>query len=111
LSVLQKLLSRENIEPGEIIHSAGKESSAIDWVLDQSILPCMLGFSKLGYHVGKIFWDTHPNLLTDKKVVITGATSGIGKAAAMQLARLESDLTFIAGIKKKHGRLKMKLLK
>ncbi len=76
-------------------------SALPDFLADRAIFPGMIGFSQLGYRISKQLWKPNPELLTDKTVVITGATSGIGKAAALALAERDARLTLIARNRKK----------
>lgn len=67
-----------------------------DFLADHTILPGMLMFSRHGYHFSRRFWTEPEPTLYGKKVVITGGTSGIGKAAAFKLAEKNACLTIIA---------------
>ncbi len=60
----------------------------LDELLDRSIV---LGYSRIGYVVRSRGWapdDPPPDALLGKRVLVTGATSGIGRAAAAGCARL-----------------------
>jgi hypothetical protein len=48
---------------------------------DRTVLPGMLGFSRLGYRNRKRSWAPVTDSLEGKCVVITGATSDLGRAA------------------------------
>ncbi len=51
----------------------------------------MPGYSKIGYGLRHMTWekdDPRPDALRGKTVVVTGASSGLGKAAAAAMARL-----------------------
>jgi NAD(P)-dependent dehydrogenase (short-subunit alcohol dehydrogenase family)/carbon monoxide dehydrogenase subunit G len=67
-----------------------------DYLADHLILPGMLMFSRYGYTLGKRFWTEPEGTLYGKTVVLTGGTSGIGKAAAFKLAEKQAHLTLIA---------------
>lgn len=64
----------------------------IDRLLDTSVVP---GFTKIGYAVRKRGFDPLPRM-DGKTVVISGATSGIGKAAAHRFAELGAHLVLLA---------------
>ena len=65
----------------------------LDDVLDTLVVP---GFSRIGYLVRAGQFDPlDHNALTGKTVVITGPTSGLGRAAAHQLAAMGADLILV----------------
>ncbi|MBT8212703.1 MAG: SDR family NAD(P)-dependent oxidoreductase [Acidimicrobiia bacterium] len=68
------------------------EPSTTDRLFDTSVV---LGFSRLGYGLRSRRFEDLPSM-ADKTVVVTGATSGLGKAAAFQLAKLDADLVLVA---------------
>ena len=71
-------------------------SSLPDYLADHLVIPGMLLFSRFGYALGKRFWSEPKGQLYGKKIVLTGGTSGIGKAAALKLAEKKAFLTIIA---------------
>lgn len=56
-------------------------ASLVDTVLDRSVV---LGYTSIGSAVRRRFWpaDPEPGSMVGKRVVVTGATSGIGEAMA-----------------------------
>lgn len=66
---------------------AGLLANAADTVLDRSVV---LGYSKLGSKLRRLWWpaDPPPGAMAGKRVVVTGATAGIGEAMAESFARL-----------------------
>lgn len=64
-------------------------------LLDRMILPGALGFTRLGYHQRKRMWRQNPVSMKNRTAVITGATSGLGKETAEQLARLGARVVLV----------------
>jgi len=62
---------------------------------DRLILPGMLGFTNLGYYWHRRSWKPQALSLRGKTVIVTGATSGLGQAAARQLAELGGRIVLI----------------
>jgi NAD(P)-dependent dehydrogenase (short-subunit alcohol dehydrogenase family) len=64
-----------------------RPSDAIDSLLDQLVVP---GFSSIGYRLRRRWWpaDVPPGALSGRDVAVTGANSGLGKAAAAGAAAL-----------------------
>lgn len=71
-------------------------TSWLDYLADHAVLPGMVMFSRYGYELSRRFWKRSGSTLYGKKVVLTGGTSGIGKAAAYELAAKNALLTIIA---------------
>ncbi|WDP84927.1 MAG: SDR family NAD(P)-dependent oxidoreductase [Desulfobacter sp.] len=76
-------------------------SNGLDWLADHAIVPGMLMFSRFGYDLSKRFWTEPKTSLYGKQVVLTGGTSGIGKAAAFKIAEKQAFLTIVARNRKK----------
>ncbi len=85
-------------------------SNPIDFMADHAILPGMLMFTRFGFAMGKRFWPRDDQILYGKRVVITGATSGIGRAAAMKLAEKKADLLIIARNREKAIKVRQEIV-
>lgn len=68
---------------------------------DKLILPGVWRFTRLGYTHSRRHWNALSAYINDRHAVITGATSGIGFAAAKQLAELGAQLTLVVRDKNK----------
>ncbi len=62
---------------------------------DNLVLPGLAMFSRWGYKRGRKHWNPMSASLHDRHIVITGANSGIGLAAARQLAERGAQLTLV----------------
>jgi dehydrogenase/reductase SDR family protein 12 len=60
------------------------------------VFPGIWRFTKLGYRASRKRWNAVSAYQGDRHALLTGATSGIGKAAARQLAGLGARLTIVA---------------
>ena len=74
----------------------GPKATLIDSMKDALIIPSVLNFTKRGHRTGKKRWTPLSSYLGGKKVLLTGGSSGLGRAAALGLAKLGADLTIVS---------------
>ncbi|MGA9597772.1 MAG: SDR family NAD(P)-dependent oxidoreductase [Acidimicrobiia bacterium] len=82
------------IPPGDRTGSVVSRHGRCDALLEWSVVG---SFGSIGYRLRSPDWERIPgDALADRVVVITGATSGIGRAVATGAARLGARLRFVA---------------
>ena len=62
---------------------------------DRLVFPGLIGFTCFGYRSGNKRWPLPPRPLEGRRVVLTGGTSGIGRAAADQLLACGAHLIIV----------------
>ena len=68
---------------------------------DRLVLPGIWRFTRLGYRESRRRWNPVSAYLGDRHAVVTGATSGVGLAAARELASLGARLTLVVRNRRK----------
>lgn len=68
---------------------------------DKLVLPGLWRFTRRGFSKSRKHWNPVSAYLGDKHALVTGATSGIGEAAASALAGLGARVTLVARDEKK----------
>ncbi|MCH9667696.1 MAG: SDR family NAD(P)-dependent oxidoreductase [Actinomycetia bacterium] len=78
----------------------GRLAQVADTVLDRSVV---LGYTKLGSKMRQHWWppDPPPAAMAGKRVVVTGATAGIGEAMAESFVRLGATVHLLGRDEKK----------
>ncbi len=81
-------------------------ASFIDKALDAVVAP---GFANIGYKIRSQSWEPITRSLDGRTMIVTGATSGIGRAAALELATLGADLILVGRNPEKTQRVRNEL--
>jgi dehydrogenase/reductase SDR family protein 12 len=76
---------------------------------DQAILPGLIGFTRIGYTLGKHRRPVASALYSGRTMVLTGGTSGIGRAAARELYRKGTHLVVVGRDAQKLNELRREL--
>ncbi len=79
-------------------------TTLLDAALDRTVV---LGYTKVGPAVRRSFWpaDAPTDALRGKRVLVTGATSGIGEAMALSFARLGATVHVLGRTQEKIDRV------
>ena len=80
---------------------AAPAQSTATALADNLVLPGLWRFTRLGYSSARRRWKPLSAYLGDRHAVVTGATSGVGEAAATALAGLGARVTLVARNKRK----------
>ncbi|MFT4825022.1 MAG: dehydrogenase/reductase SDR family protein 12 [Halioglobus sp.] len=78
-----------------------QEQSRTLALADRLVLPGLWRFTRLGYSASRRNWKPVSAYLGDRHAVVTGATAGLGLAAAKSLAALGARVTLVARDKSK----------
>jgi dehydrogenase/reductase SDR family protein 12 len=77
------------------------EASSALAIADKLVVPGLWRFTKLGYRAARRHWNPLSAYLGGQHAIVTGATSGVGEAAATALAELGAEVTLVARSKRK----------
>ncbi|MCB1706198.1 MAG: SDR family NAD(P)-dependent oxidoreductase [Halioglobus sp.] len=72
-----------------------KANSRATRIADKWVLPGVAMFSRLGYSLGRKRFNPMSAYLRNQHMMVTGASSGLGYAAASELARRGAQLTLV----------------
>ena len=70
-------------------------------LMDKLVLPGALGFTRFGYQIKSRSWSALPKFSEARVAVVTGATSGLGRIVAEQLASLGARVVLVGRNPKK----------
>ena len=79
----------------------GRAADAIDVAMDLAVVP---GFSAIGFNVRRRLFSWQPAWLEGRSVMVTGANSGLGEAAALDLVRCGAEVHMVCRNREKGER-------
>ncbi len=82
---------REALEDAYAVPEEKKRGS----LSERLVLPGLAGFTRHGYNRARKGWHPMSAYMRDRHAVITGASAGLGRATAMELARRGARLTLV----------------
>lgn len=69
--------------------------TALTRMADQAIVPGLIGFTRIGHRMGRCRRPVASGLYTGRTILLTGGTSGIGRAAARAFLRKGAHLVVV----------------
>ena len=72
-----------------------RATSRLNQTADRLVLPGVSLFSRLGYKLGRKRFNPMSASVKNRHILITGASSGLGYTAALELARRGAELTLV----------------
>ena len=70
-------------------------------LMDRLVLPGAIGFTRFGYQLKKRSWSDLPKFTDQRSAVVTGATCGLGRVVAEQLAALGAHVILVGRSREK----------
>ena len=79
-------------------------------LMDRLVLPGAIGFTRLGYRWSKRSWAPMPATLEGRTAVVTGATAGLGRIVAEDLAALGARVICVGRDPQKLERVRQEII-
>jgi len=86
------------------------QGSLVNDIKDRLVFPGMLCFTNLGYRWHKSSWQPLSASLQGQTAIVTGATSGLGRAAAKRLIKLGARVVLVGRNAKKTEAVQQELI-